>query len=184
MKKRRTLIISLLLVAALALGVGYAAVTGNLFIHGKVTTAKQSFNVVFTAYETAEVHKDAKNVREIGGSTDALGEGVQTLKFFVTGMSYKDESLTGRFTVRNDNDMTMYFTSAPVITYATENSPFTVTYEWEENVANSGIAPGGFAHVKITVTMTEGITADDTVDYDFTVQLPATSTAPTPPAET
>ena len=39
MKKRRTLIISLLLVAALALGVGYATITRDLSVQG---TAKST----------------------------------------------------------------------------------------------------------------------------------------------
>ena len=65
MKKRRTIIISLLLVAALALGVGYAAVSGSLIIDGKVVASAQPFNVHFTAFQANPGTGVLSNVPEI-----------------------------------------------------------------------------------------------------------------------
>lgn len=180
MKKNRTLIVAVLLVAALALGVGYAAITGNLFIHGKVTTAAQTFNVVFTDYETKSATRDGVETGVLAGSTDAIStEGVQTVKFFVTGMSYVDDTVVGRFEVTNNNEVAMFFNADPIVT--NEGGMFQVTVAWDTDYDTAnGIAPnGGAAHLLVTVKMLRGAT--DAIDIDFTVQLPATSDAPIAP---
>jgi hypothetical protein len=47
MKKNRTLVIGLLLVAALALGIGYASTTRDLYVQGTAKTTPQDIDVVF-----------------------------------------------------------------------------------------------------------------------------------------
>ena len=178
MKKNRTLIVALLLIASLALGIGYASITGNLFIHGKVTTAAQTFNVVITDYETVSATRDGVANPAIVGSTDAIpSAGVQTLKFFVTGMSYEQDTLVGKFEVTNHNEVPMFFNELPVIT--NEHDCFSVTAVWDTDYdATNGIPANGPAHLIVTVTMLEGAT--DAIDHDFTIKLPSTSDAPNP----
>ena len=68
MKKRRTLIISLLLIAALALGIGYAGYTIDLDIDGSaaVTTDPTDLQIEFVAY-------DAENAALTTDPTLAVG---------------------------------------------------------------------------------------------------------------
>ena len=61
MKKRRTTIIAFLLVAALALGIGYAALTTNLTITGGVTNAPHPINVVFQSGTLKEATATGEN---------------------------------------------------------------------------------------------------------------------------
>ncbi len=171
MKKRRTLIIALLLISALALGIGYATVSGDLFIHGKVTTAPQTFDVVITEYTMGNANRAG-----IAGTTDALDGGVKSVVYNVTGMSYADDYLEGTFTVKNRNDITMYLQN-PVITYGDEDGMFKVEWKWvnEAEVAD-GLEENEEAELKITVTMLKG--ASDTLDKTFTIKVHATSDEP------
>ena len=180
MKKNRTLIVALLLIASLALGIGYASITGNLFIHGKVTTAAQTFNVVITGYETVSATRDGVATPSIVGSTDAIpAAGVQTLKFFVTGMSYEQDTIVAKFEITNHNEVPMFFNADPNSGITNEHDCFSVTAVWDTDYdATNGIPANGTAHLIVTVTMLEGAT--DAIDHDFTIKLPSTSDAPNP----
>ncbi|MBE6576932.1 MAG: hypothetical protein E7653_02190 [Ruminococcaceae bacterium] len=177
MKKRRTLIIALLLVAALALGIGYAAVEGKLYIHGKVTTAAQPFDVVFTEYQTEGTPSEGV----VGAIVDQLP--AQTVKFTVTGMDEAGDTITGKFTIKNNNEFTMYL-SDPTIVYTNDangtdvagNGMFTVTTSW--GTAGTTLATGAETEVFVTVTMNKGMDAE--VNEEFTLTINATSTNPNP----
>ena len=48
MKKRRSLIVAFLLVAVMAIGIGYAAITGAITVNGNLSAQPEGFHIVFT----------------------------------------------------------------------------------------------------------------------------------------
>lgn len=96
MKKRRTLVISLLLIAALALGIGYAALSRELMITSAANLSpdQNDFDIVFT---NATVVDDPDNLLATASVT---GTGT-TANYTITGLSKKDDSVTIQFTVQN-----------------------------------------------------------------------------------
>lgn len=158
MKKSRTLIISLLLVAAMALGIAYAAVDGVLIIDGKVQTVKQPFNVHFSAVAQGESHA------EITGNAPAVTCQDQfpskSIMLNVSGMASADDYVTAVVTIENKNDCTMYV-APPTIKYGTDASATS-----SENI-------------EVTVVdWTEAIEieADETVDVTVKVRMKTSCT--------
>ena len=169
MKKNRTIIISLLLIAALALGIGYAATTGKLNIEGVVSTQQQTFEVKFTAYETVS---SSTGVTGVPGTLPD-----KTVSFTVNGMSKANDTITGRFTITNENEFPMYLTGITV-NNATENV-FSVSTTLD-NVATNPvtIAAGATTTVEVTVTLTAGMS--EQIKQYFTISIDATSVNPNP----
>ncbi len=96
MKKRRTLVISLLLIAALALGIGYAALSRELMITSAANLSpdQNDFDIVFT---DATVVNDPDNLLATASVT---GTGT-TANYTITGLSKQNDSVTIEFTVQN-----------------------------------------------------------------------------------
>ena len=98
MKKRRTLIISLLLVAALALGIGYAAMSTELSItgtaHSNATT--NVLNVNFTASE-----KDTSSIADPLTTATTVNNTAKQATFSVEKMAQGDK-VTFTYTVTNE----------------------------------------------------------------------------------
>jgi hypothetical protein len=92
MKKRRTLIISLLLVAALCLGIGYAAIARDLQINGSANLQgdNEDFDVVFMSGE------DKNDM-----ATVTVAEGTTTATYVIDGLSEKGEVEVITFVVKN-----------------------------------------------------------------------------------
>lgn len=177
MKKRRTLIISLLLVAAMALGIAYAAVDGLLIIDGKVQTVKQPFNVHFTYFEQGVSHA------EITGNAPAVTCADQfpskSIMLNVSGMATKDDYVTALVTITNDNDCAMYVVP-PTIKYgadasATSSENIDVTVEgWTSAIK---IEAGDEKVITIKVRMKTSCT-DETYQEFFRLSITGTPTDP------
>ena len=116
MKKRRTLIISLLLVAALALGIAYAAVDGVLIVDGKVQTVKQPFNVHFSAFSQGDAHAEVTGNLPAVTCQDTFPS--KSIMLNVSGMASQGDYVEANLTIHNENDCTMYVHS-PVVKYGT-----------------------------------------------------------------
>ncbi len=166
MKKRRVLIISLLLVAALALGIGYATITGSLIIDGKVVATAQPFNVYFTEFEAGQGNGILGNVPVIHCDT-ALGNGstAKTVMLNIRDMASTNDSITATLTIKNGNDADMnvkvetvlYGETAGQVTSANPDR-FTVTTDWDDEVKN--IPAGGTETITLTITMTDSCEGD------------------------
>lgn len=191
MKKRRTLVISLLLVAAIALGVGYAAVQAELTISGKAI-GEQRADALKINFIASEV-KDATTVEGLGIETthSYTSNGGS---FSIDGIS-TGESVTFTYTVKNeetDERVGAKLRAMPAATYkiyqgtgvAAENEVdpdhyadyFTVNTVIKDSdntawdVANDLLMPGETATVTITVTMTaEAVDVFTLNDYNFTM---------------
>lgn len=169
MKKNRTIIISLLLIAALALGIGYAAVTGHLVVNGVVTTQAEAFLVQFTKYDTIATKNDSAT---IVGTPGTLPD--KTVSFTVSGLATKGDFITGQFTIKNNNGFTMYL-EKPTIENVDSNI-FTVTTSWDSNTDPVELAAGAETTIDVTVTLDES--CDESIKQYFTITIVANSENP------
>jgi len=123
MKKRRTLIVSLLLIAALALGIGYAALTDVLDIQGTAevnqAAAEDSFNqdVYFSAVSSGEGYTASIN-------PDNNDKGT----FTVTGLKDKGNVISITYTIKNEGDLDAVVT--PKVQQNSNPTYFEITSDW------------------------------------------------------
>ena len=186
MKKRRNLILVLLLISALALGVGYAAITGTLTVNGTITVegGAVSEDLVFKSY--AHNTSIGSTISTVTNNID----GKTTAALSITGFKQKGDSITGTFTVQNTGSIKMYILSSPDNqcgsddTYGTigDCADFTHTFAWDDaTVSTAGIEPGATATFKVTVTMDKipaALVTADSFTHCFLFTIPATSVAP------
>lgn len=196
MKKRRTLIISLLLVAALCLGVGYAAITGELVVQGKVAAKAQPFNVHFIKFDAAAgtAHSVLSNTPAISCDTvlsdtapaKSIMLNVRDMSTGATDASGGDRDyVSAVLTIRNDNDSKMYLDVA-AIQYGsslstvtdTPSEYFKVTVDWKNGVKS--LDPGATTDITVTVTMLKSCETEFAEYFQITVsgtsQAPSTTT--------
>ena len=183
MKKRRTLIISLLLVAALALGIGYAAVSGSLIIDGKVVASAQPFNVHFIAFQAGTGTGVLTNVPEVTCDTTlSASNPAKSIMLNVRNMASAGDKVSATLTIENKNDCDMYVSvdtilygeTAGAVTSETENY-FKVTTNWGTEAVK--IEEDATQTITVTVEMLKSCTEDYTGFFRLT--LNGTSTAPT-----
>ena len=168
MKKRRTLIISLLLIAALALGIGYAATSGNLTINGTVSTQRQEFAVYFTQAVLKDctdgvVAKVETNTEVKTDETTDLGT-LKSVQLDITGMKVVGDSVTVTFTVENHNAFPMYINNISVTN--AETNAFAVTTSLD-NVATQPITLAESGQEGDSTTVDVTVTVDDFVSEDI-----------------
>ena len=205
MKRRRNLLLVLLLISALAIGVGYAAISDILYIDGTITATEQQFEVVFTQY-TPDTNAAAGDFvgTSTGVSSSITGtiEGNTTAKLNITGFSVVGDQATGTFTIQNRNDVTMYVTMEPVIkcgdvpTDLSSKTPngtddgcenFDLVYQWENTTPGQTeieLAPNATAEFTMTVSL-DKIPAElgtdlSTLHHYFGVSILASAVDPTP----
>ena len=173
MKKRRTLIVSLLLVAALALGIGYAALTDTLNITGTASVAQEAGEEAF------EIDVYFSKAIAGTGATAAVGADKDTATMTVNADALKEvgDEVIATYTIKSDSDLAVVITN-PTTTngYITNDNTeyFQVTTNW---VADHTLTPDstGTATVDITVTVKLIKTPSVAQDVEFGIQLNATS---------
>ena len=193
MKKRRTIIISLLLVAAIALGVGYAAVSTELTISGKAMGAQRTDALKVNFISDTEKQKTNENIQTTHSHTDNGGS------FSIDGISTGD-IVSFEYKIENqetDLKVGAKLVGTPVASYkiyegagVTEenlvdsdhyNDYFTVvttiTNDKESRAWNNEtdiLMPGETATVTVTVTMiAEAVDLYTLNDYNFTMNWEA-----------
>ena len=156
MKRRKTLIISLLLVAALALGIGYAGFTSELLINGDAvlngtdTSLVNIKNVALTEKNGAEVALNVSNLESKTVNADVTGfRTTQDYAILTVTVENPHEfavNLTAPVLTENNNDVTgggKYLkmelldqasipTSIPAATYVSGTlTPATITFQYK-----------------------------------------------------
>jgi len=182
MKKRRTLIISMLLIAALCLGIGYAAVTGSLIVDGKVVASAQPFNVHFVAFQANTGTGVISNVPEVSCDTIlSTSNPAKSIMLNVRNMASDGDKVSATLTIKNDNDCDMYVSVDTVLYGETAGAVtsnvanyFEVTTDWGTDVKT--IAKGGTETITVSIEMLKSCTED--YSGFFRVTLNGTSTAP------
>ena len=177
MKKRRTTIIAFLLVAALALGIGYAALTTNLTITGGVTNAPHPINVVFQSGTLKEATATGENASAtqaaiMANSSVVCTEGAQSATFNAANLVHQGDTVTATFVIQNRNLYGVKLDD-PVITETDASGLFTATTAWDGYTAGDTLAANATATFTVTVTLDKNTA--ETLTGDFVVTITATS---------
>lgn len=98
--KKRTLVVSLLLIAALALGIGYAGFTVDMIVNGDASMNATECQVVFT--DAALSGTDGDVVGQIGLTTK--GQNTISLSVSLTGFEKVNDKAVVNVTVKNPHD--------------------------------------------------------------------------------
>ena len=158
MKKNRTLIISLLLIAALTLGIGYAVLSAvNLNISGsiQVTPSQSNFGVKFK-----EVKDQDKATASVLGDTLKASMDVSLLTKI-------GDTASATFVILNDDTVSKYaavIAANPTIaTYDTEY--FEITTNHTSDVT---LQPGDVLEVTVTVKLLKTPAVDKTTPINIT----------------
>ena len=163
MKKRRTLIISLLLVAALCLGIGYASVTDILDISGIVEAngsgmAEDFDGDVYFSAISGNTGK-ASESRLIGDKSD-------NASFHVDGLSALDETVSVTYTIQNDYSSSVWVS---LITPSNDSNDYLeITHDltlYEE------IPAGGSIDVTVTARVKHTTSADTSLNYALQISI-------------
>lgn len=144
MKKRRTLVISALLVAALALGIGYAALSSVMFnITGtaKVNAVQENFLVKFTG--TPAVENCTASI-----SADRMAD------ISVNSLTVPGQTAKATFTIVNDDSVSLYAAKLGAIQVASDTSGhFLIEVENKAELENKVLEPGDSTTVVVKVTL-------------------------------
>ena len=181
MKKRRIVIISFVLVAVLAMSIGYAALTDNLFIKGEATlattSAQQNFDedVYFIAADVKSTNgsnKDATPDSAVIGATDK-----DSATFYVKSLGNKDEVVQFVFTIENvSEEFDAKISLDTGYPQTTDSTNFTITYSTDpDSTVTDEItcAAGGTVQVYVTVVLNNS--PSENMSAAFNVNLTATS---------
>ena len=165
MKKRRTLIISLLLVAALALGIGYAALTDVLDINGTAdvnqSAAEEAFNE--DVYFSAAVANETGNVASVDANDNDMAS------FTASTLKGKDDVATFTFTITNDGDVDAVVTPTLAEDGNSNTEYFSLVSDW--NAQPKTVKAGESMTYTVTVTLLK--TPTEAIHGAFHIELTA-----------
>lgn len=187
MKKRRIVVVSFILVAALVMGIAYASLADNLFIKGEAnvstTVAQQEFDAdvrfitegtgkVEGTGGTAAVPTDKEETVKIG-STDP-----DSATFYVYTLGKQNESVTFSVAIKNDSTEFDAVVTLDTGYPTTTNNKFKIEYSTDktfptEPVTEITCKAGGTATVYVRVTLVES--PEENTTSAFNVNLTATS---------
>ena len=186
MKNRRIVIVAFLLVAVLVMGIGYAALTDNLFIKGEATLAATSAQSTF---EEDIYFKDVDVLSTTGtvATADTVVIGAtdnDSATFYIHSLGQKNEYVVFKFTIANDSDEFDAVVSLDAgFPTTTDVNNFDITY----SIVNDGTVNVGpitclrasTVDVYVKVLLKNSPTENQTAA--FNVNLTATSAVPTNP---
>ena len=177
MKRRRTLIVSLLLVTALCMGIGYAAVSGTLVISGTSTYTAQTVTLEATTFTQTTPALDPTPA--IKGTLTAGNPAT----FTVSGLSLEGDKLVGTITVTNNSKFNVKLTNAAINYTGSQIS--VVCVDTTDAVLSAGnviiAADGGTKEVKVTITMLKDYIGDLAENKEtFTITITGEATNETP----
>jgi hypothetical protein len=187
MRNRKTVITAFVLVAVMLMAVGFAALTDNLIIEGEA-------NVGTTAAQSA-FEDDIYFVSAVQHSTSVLPEVVATrtaneaavgqtnndsVTYKVKGLALKGESVTFKFTVKNDStEFDAKISIDEGYPTNTNSKAFKVEYfygsETNASVANAVVPSGGTYDIYVKVTLISE--PQENLSGAFVLNLTATSQA-------
>jgi len=179
MKNRKTVIVVFMLLAAMVLSVGYAALTDDLLMNGSASVNTEE---ALNTWDEVVYFSEANAVSTTGNSgiadkaeIGATSNGDSVI-YEVKSLAEKDQYAVFKFTVKNDS--TEYDAQITVDTgYPTNNNEeyFRVTYDYGTGIAAKN---GGTLEITVTVTLLKSPTTNLTAS--FKADITATSIEPTP----
>jgi hypothetical protein len=179
MKNKRTVVVAFLLVAAMLLGVGYAALTDTLTIIGNAHIDVDTANKTF---DEKVYFSDAKATSTTGTGTtaDIASYSTDDATFTANKLAVVGEKSVFTFTITNDSNVDAIISVAATKLSGDTNpsnsntEKFTVDYSYPDgmNIAKQG----GTIDVVVTVTVKEPVTS--ATSATFGIELTATSVDP------
>ena len=185
MKRRRSLVIALLLVASLALGIGYAAFTVNMEIGGNISVGAPAPAVTFSAVAEQVVKGGITSGNNYG--KDALHG--QSIDLNVGGFRNAGDQVVVTYTVKNDHDFPVSI-STPVANFTNTGANYganisIVPSAFEGLDSNGYIAAnGGTATFTVTITLEKSFATEASITQNFRVEFTATGVPVTPSENT
>lgn len=165
MKKRRTLIIPLLLVAALALGIGYAALTDVLDINGTADVNQAAAEEAFDLdvyFSNAKANEDGNVASVVASDNDMASFTASTLKG-------QGDKATFTFTITNDSDLDAVVTPTLAADGNSNTEYFSIVSDWNGQPKN--LAAGASETYTVTVELLQ--TPTETIHGAFHIELTA-----------
>ena len=164
MKKRRIIILAFMLIAVMVVGIGFAAYSTTLTIHG--TTAVSAEALEFTN-DVQFVSASSDN--EAFGTATANG---QTATFTVNGMTAYNDRVTFTYTIKNSST---YDVNIAITTHPTPASPSKCSVT--TMLSSDTITAGGTITATVIVVLNENVT--EAIDpINWTIEYTATSIEP------
>ena len=185
MKKRRSLVIAALLVAALALGIGYAGLSQEVKITGDIASSAVTFDVVFTESNMVVTTRSDSTTRVADitalSSAGTTGSGMIHLK--AAGLKEAGDTVTYTLTIQNKSDVVVDLTKLELIDSDTQEAidltdtdalddhfaPFTFAVTGCE--ADQELAPNAITTVTITVSLSE--TSETAASHSYSLKATA-----------
>lgn len=192
MKNRKLAIVAFLLVAVMAIGVGYAALTDYLRVNGDIEVHAANAGVVFD--EKIYFSTEPSDITISGGKTEgdvALIDSASVTSpdvatFKCNSLSSSASEVTFGYVIKNDSDYDAVVTVAATMQGSetvnpnnTNASVFDVSYAFVGY--NEGdtveIAKGGSVQVQVTISLKDGVVAPTEGSITGTYILEMTATA-------
>lgn len=166
MKKRRTLIIALLLIAALCLGIGYAAVSETLLWNGTIENDAVEFVVRFEEVSESAVSGagDDEDKAKILGLSNPGEPGGRTVAPSVDGLTVVGDSVTFNYVVKNYSNVKVELKDL-VTDFDNEYFKLTVG-NWDKTVLDVNET----ANVSITVELVKVSDIIETATFTITAE--------------
>lgn len=187
MKKNRTLIVALLLVASLALGIGYAGITSLLSVNGTAKTAPTDIDVKFTTGCTIQSAKTADNnadrIAQIMAASSVGATGTLDIDFYAYDLREVGDSVTAVFWIQNDSDYSVNLADARLVSdpdyFKITFSDYVADPENAEgfNAATQTLAAGAKVSFTVTAELDTQTTTAGEIVKSFTVVVEATGVA-------
>ncbi len=177
MKKRKTLVVSLLLIAALALGIGYAALSDDLFATGTVGINLDHAEDAFQAdvyFSKAGFLNTANGTATIGELATGTGDNDKLIIAVAEGaLKGAGESVVCAVELANKGDLDALVTITELTN--TNEEYFKITTSWADNTAT--LAHNGTADLSITITCLK-TPSTEAVNSTFEITFNAESVTP------
>ncbi len=182
MKNRKRIVVAFLICAVMLLGVGFAAITGELTITGNAANGVQNFNVMFINAELTNLTDSevdgvvptvkVENTTLATGSDFSDNSGRKAVSLTVSGLATTEDVATVTFTIKNFNKVAMELT--PTISSTTK---FDVTGgfldgddEGSELDATTVVEAEGETTYTVTVKL-KSDNYDESINESFTIIL-------------
>lgn len=152
MKNRKKVVIALLLVCALCLGIGYAAVTDKLFVNGTVSVSPFAYNVYF-ANATCVNSGVNVSIADEDDKADHMGHNDKlTISVDNTVLRVAGDKVIVSVDIKNDNTDYNAVVTFNDTTTSTEPGLYKVTCAWAEGSTGT-IANESTNTVNITIEL-------------------------------
>ncbi len=181
MKKNRTLIVALLLVASLALGIGYASITSLLSVNGTAKTTPTDIDVKFTngcailSADTADHNAD--RIAQIVAASSVGATGGLDIDFYAYDLREVGDTVTAIFWIQNDSDYNVRLTAPRLVS---DPEYFKITFSNfidSDDFADDVLAAGGKVSFTVTATLDQRADSAAEIVRSFTVVVEATGVA-------